>query len=282
LTCTVLAGPRDDGRYFVELSLDEGEQSKLCVRPERLTLRLRRAALSELAAAPPASDAAVAAWSGDGAAIAWRGAEVVDESPRRDADRPMGRPRAARAGAGSASGVGGAARPDGGGYPSIAASAAEEEPAALIRARAKPARVSAAAAAALGAPPAAGRAAARAVAAPVAAAGLAAFSGPQVAASSARDLKFEALDSELAQCCADDARGIGGPLAARLGGPAGSPRHPAAPLGGGFDAACGGGMRPRPTGTATAVTAVAPAKTQQRPRRSRRSKSRGQGEERLA
>lgn len=54
LTCTVLWGPNDQGQYTVELSLDEVEQSVVIVRPECLTLRVRRSALCGLLADQPA------------------------------------------------------------------------------------------------------------------------------------------------------------------------------------------------------------------------------------
>eukprot|EP00927_Polykrikos_kofoidii_P056856 TRINITY_DN50943_c0_g1_i1.p1 TRINITY_DN50943_c0_g1~~TRINITY_DN50943_c0_g1_i1.p1 ORF type:complete len:456 (+),score=70.99 TRINITY_DN50943_c0_g1_i1:136-1503(+) len=54
LTCTVICGPNSQGQYNVELSLDEGEQSIVIVRPECLTLRLRRSALGRLLSTQPA------------------------------------------------------------------------------------------------------------------------------------------------------------------------------------------------------------------------------------
>lgn len=62
LTCTVQSGPNGDGRYAVAFSLDEdAERNVLWVRPECLTLRIRREAAKDLTQAVPGALRA-AAW----------------------------------------------------------------------------------------------------------------------------------------------------------------------------------------------------------------------------
>lgn len=183
LTCTVLRGPDQSGRYTVEVALEEGDESLLVVRPECLTLRIRQGSLSELTARTSAS------WGRPNALLL---GEVVDPSPQST--------ELSVEQVGSNPGVRLAlpvSRPQR--QPSGLQPLEEQRPSSF---RSTP-HMSAAAAAALAGE--ARRAEARMVPAKASAAEVQMEERQveqQEAVLSARDRKFEALDAELARCCA--------------------------------------------------------------------------------
>jgi len=110
LTCTVLGGPTDQGRYSVELAMEDEGNSILLLRPDCLTLRLRRGVLQELVAPVAGRRPAVAAAPVRNQVAAAEpdpvhAEEESDEEEQQEADPRADAPRGQRSSSAAREGV---------------------------------------------------------------------------------------------------------------------------------------------------------------------------------
>jgi len=205
LTCMVLFGPNEKGRYTVQVLLEEEDPTVLLVRPECLTLRIRRGALRELLVDGVAAATGGHRRSRSSSALS---AEVVEASAEHclESRRMVGKSLVASQQARSSPPQHRRSALAQESVPNLAAADCGCSKALATANNSDSASDSSGHHTAVCASTTASRASAAAAAA-LAAAGQA-----------ARDRKFEALDADLASCCVGGSGGevADGPVAARL------------------------------------------------------------------